>query len=322
MTTDREDWRLAAGSSSANEFRVSVHAADRGAQVTLAAEILQGPNGLPIVEYRADAPVEGDPPRTVLCFAGGGSSGTLFGLLAQTCAPRGVRIVAFDMPGHTANGLLDVRTPPREHLGRCNAKVRRSVAAAMVARWADQPGRLDLLSHSAGIIDVAKVDPGWNKRIERFVIIGAGIPGLGALRAAHNAAARVDAVSPQSLWSILRSRQIRTGEPEVHFGQLVDRGTPDALLVRHQGPEHIGAVLPLLTSWAVMRAPWHDRQVVLIGSAGDAVSPPDLVCAAEPRLAGRGARVRTHIIAEPLPHMFMCFSAGAAAITEILTDAR
>ena len=66
----------------------------------------EGAEGLPIVEYRHSSVADEDGLPTLLCFAGGGASAAMFARLAEECACRGIRLVSFDMPGHTPEKLL------------------------------------------------------------------------------------------------------------------------------------------------------------------------------------------------------------------------
>jgi pimeloyl-ACP methyl ester carboxylesterase len=93
---------------------VGIHAADRIQPIEIHARIISASvAGLPIVEYQHAALANDAPMPTLPCFSGGGCSGAMFALLAEKCLAQGVRVVAFDMPGHTPKDLLGDATPPR-----------------------------------------------------------------------------------------------------------------------------------------------------------------------------------------------------------------
>jgi pimeloyl-ACP methyl ester carboxylesterase len=116
---------------------VGIQAADRIDPIEIQARIMSASvAGLPIVEYQHAALVHDAPMPTLLCFSGGGCSGAVFALLAEKCLAQGVRVVAFDMPGHTPKDLLGDATPPRWLVSRANGGVRRAATDAMVSRWA------------------------------------------------------------------------------------------------------------------------------------------------------------------------------------------
>ena len=93
---------------------VGIHAADRIQPIEIHARIISASvAGLPIVEYQHAALANDAPMPTLPCFSGGGCSGAMFALLAEKCLAHGVRVVAFDMPGHTPKDLLGDATPPR-----------------------------------------------------------------------------------------------------------------------------------------------------------------------------------------------------------------
>jgi hypothetical protein len=96
-------------------------------------------------------------------------------------APPGVRLVSFDMPGHTPANLLGAATPSRSLLSQANRAARLAVSKTMVGRWLAQSTELQVLSHSAGVVDVARLIPVHGTDIARFVITGAGMPGLAAM---------------------------------------------------------------------------------------------------------------------------------------------
>jgi hypothetical protein len=113
--------------------RVEFHAADHIDSIDIQARIIStSVAGLPIVEYQHAALARDDAMPTLLCFAGGGCSGAVFALLAEKCLAQGVRVVAFDMPGHTPKDLLGAATPPRSLVSRANGRVRRAASSVDV----------------------------------------------------------------------------------------------------------------------------------------------------------------------------------------------
>jgi pimeloyl-ACP methyl ester carboxylesterase len=304
-------------------MRALIHAADQNEPIELDARLIEETaKGLPLVEYQLPQFVEAGPMPTLLCFGGGGCSGVIFALLAKTCAARGIRLVSFDMPGHTPDGLLGQATPPHSLISRADSAVRRAASAAMVERWRKKSTSLDALSHSAGIVDVARLPSKLKDAIGHFLITGAGIPGMAAMKTAKAASDKFGPPEPMSLWTLLKTRQIATGHIEVHLGPQSSRTTPDAVLERYQSPEHISVALALLSPSVVEKQDWLGRNIVLIGSDGDTISPPERLREAEPRLRARGAAVRLEIMPVSLPHLFMCFAPAAQRMAEIAGQCR
>ena len=107
-----------------------VHAADSTEPILLAARLRRIACGahtfdVPVYEHLEPAP-RGAP--AALCLAGGGSSGVLFARLIERAAARGVRVVAFDFPGHTPEGLLGPRTPAVHLLRNATPRVRARIS--------------------------------------------------------------------------------------------------------------------------------------------------------------------------------------------------
>jgi pimeloyl-ACP methyl ester carboxylesterase len=228
--------------------RVGFHAADRIDSIDIQARIISvSVAGLPIVEYQHAALAHDDPMPTLLCFAGGGCSGAVFALLAEKCLARGVRVVAFDMPGHTPKDLLGAATPPRSYLSRANGRVRRAATDAMVSRWAGKTPHLDVLSHSAGIVDVSRIAPRHAANVRRFLICGAGMPGPAAMLTAVRASTVGKSAEPLRLRSVVRHRLVPTGCISDHYGPESTRLTGDAVLARYHCAEHLSVPLTLLS---------------------------------------------------------------------------
>jgi hypothetical protein len=103
--------------------RATFHAADRMEPIDLHVDIIaESQPGLPIVDYQhASLATESPPLPTGLCLAGGGCSGAVFALLPERCAVMGIRVVSFDMPGHTPLGVLREATPPRALISRATS---------------------------------------------------------------------------------------------------------------------------------------------------------------------------------------------------------
>jgi len=57
--------------------------------------------------------------------------------------------------------------------------------------------------------------------------------------------------------------------------------------------------------------------VLLVGSAGDPISPPNRMMDAARKLRTRGAIVTTEVLDPPSPHMFSCFESPAQRLAEI-----
>jgi pimeloyl-ACP methyl ester carboxylesterase len=291
---------------------VGVRAADRIDPIEIQARIISASvSGLPIVEYQHAAMAHDEPMPTLLCFAGGGCSGAVFALLAEKCLAHGVRVVAFDMPGHTPKHLLGDATPPRSLLFRANGRVRRAVTDAMVSRWAGKTPHLDVLSHSAGIVDVSRIAPRHAATIRRFLICGAGMPGPAAMLTAVRASTVGKSAEPLRLRTIVRHRLVPIGCISDHYGPESTRLTGDAVLARYHCAEHLSVPLTLLSSRAVARRDWNSVRVLLVGSAGDPISPPNRMMDAARNLRARGAIVTTEVLDSPSPHMFPCFESPA-----------
>jgi pimeloyl-ACP methyl ester carboxylesterase len=301
--------------------RVEIHAADRLQPIEMQARIISASAaGLPIVEYQHADLAHDAPMPTLLCFSGGGCSGSVFALLAERCAAKGVRVVAFDMPGHTPKGLLGEATPPRSLLSRVNGRVRRAATNAMVARWAAKSPHLDVLSHSASIVDIARIAPDHGGDIGRFLICGAGLPGLAAMLTAARASTIGKSAEPLRLRSMVRHRLVPTGCISDHYGPESERLTGDAVLAQYHCAEHVSVPLSLLISRTVARRDWGHSRVLLIGSAGDPISPPNRLMHTAMKLRARGASVVIEVLDSPCPHMFPSFESPAQRLAEIAAD--
>jgi pimeloyl-ACP methyl ester carboxylesterase len=301
--------------------RVEIYAADRNQPIEVQARIISASAaGLPIVEYQHADLAHDAPMPTLLCFSGGGCSGAVFALLAERCAAKGVRVVAFDMPGHTPKGLLGEATPLRSLISRVNGRVRRAATNAMVARWAAKSPHLDLLSHSAGIVDIARIAPDHGLGIGRFLICGAGLPGPAAMLIATRASTVGKSAEPLRLSSMVRHRLIPTGCISDHYGPASERLTGDLVLAQYHCAEHVGVPLSLLSSRPVMRRDWNSSRVLLIGSAGDPIAPPNRLMHTAMKLRVRGAVVAVEVLDSPCPHMFPSFDSPARRLAEIAAD--
>jgi pimeloyl-ACP methyl ester carboxylesterase len=141
---------------------VELPAADRITPIDANARIItETAAGLPIVEYQhISMAARSTRLPTVLCMAGGGFSGAVYALLAEICAARGIRVVGFDMPGHTPVGLLGSATPSRALISRANTRVRAAAVNTMVARWRPRSARLDVL----GTLRDSQTLRGWTLR--------------------------------------------------------------------------------------------------------------------------------------------------------------
>jgi hypothetical protein len=126
---------------------------------------------------------------------------------------------------------------------------------------------------------------------------------------------------PLRLRSIVRHRLVPTGCISDHFGAESQRLTGDAVLARYHCAEHLSVPLSLLSSRAVARRDWNSVRVLLVGSAGDPISPPNRLMDAARKLRTRGAVVTTEVMASPSPHMFPCFESPAQRLAEIAADA-
>jgi pimeloyl-ACP methyl ester carboxylesterase len=300
---------------------VGIRAADRIQPIEIQARIVSASvAGLPIVEYQHAALAHDEPMPTLLCFSGGGCSGAVFALLAEKCLAQGVRVVAFDMPGHTPKGLLGEATPPRTLISQVNGRVRRAATDAMVSRWAAKAPRLDVLSHSAGIVDISRIAPRHAAKIGRFLICGAGMPGPAAMLTATRASTIGKSAEPLRLRSVVRHRLVPTGCIADHYGPESKRVTGDAVLASYHCAEHLSVPLSLLSSRAVARRDWNSVRVLLVGSADDPISPPNRLMDAAGKLRARGAIVTTEILDSACPHMFPCFESPAQRLAEIAAE--
>jgi pimeloyl-ACP methyl ester carboxylesterase len=301
--------------------RVEIHAADGLQPIEVQARIISASAaGLPIVEYQHADLADDAPMPALLCFSGGGCSGAVFALLAERCAAKGVRVVAFDMPGHTPKGLLGEATPPRSLISRVNGRVRRAATNAMVARWAAKSPHLDVLSHSAGIVDIARIAPDHGVDIGRFLICGAGLPGPAAMLTAARASTIGKSAEPLRLRSMVRHRLVPTGCISDHYGPESERLTGDAVLAQYHCAEHVSVPLSLLSSRTVVRRDWSHSRVLLIGSAGDPISPPNRLMHTAMKLRARGASVVIEVLDSPCPHMFPSFESPAQRLAEIAAE--
>jgi alpha-beta hydrolase superfamily lysophospholipase len=170
---------------------VAVDAVDRAEPISMHVASVGAVAGLPVVEYIHSSAKSWQRAPTVLGFSGGGGSGAMLAMLAEQLAAQHIRLVSFDMPGHTPEGLLGAATPPRAMVSRCTGAVRRAVSLAMLRRWKTRSAQLQVLSHSAGIADISRLVGAYGNEIDRFVICAAPIPGLGAMMDAAKAAASV-----------------------------------------------------------------------------------------------------------------------------------
>jgi hypothetical protein len=297
---------------------VEVDAVDRSEPIPMHAEIADTAAGLPIVEYLHASVVSWQLAPTVLGFSGGGMSGAMLAMLAEHLAAHRIRLVAFDMPGHTPKGLLGSDTPERALISRVTSAVRQAVSQAVIRRWQPRSTRLQVLSHSAGIVDVARLITEDGGGIDRFVITGASIPGVGAMAQAVKAAAAARSLGGIRVSSLIRTRCLPAGNANLMYGPPAHRVISDGALARYECPEHVGVPLTLLRARPVLRQNWRGRRVLLIGSAGDAIAPPRGINEAHGRLRARGAVVQSTILPIDLPHAFLSFQAGAARVAEFI----
>jgi hypothetical protein len=157
---------------------VGIHAADRIQAIEIHARIISASvAGLPIVEHQHAALADDAPMPTLLCFSGGGCSGAMFALLAEKCLAQGVQGGCVRYAGPYAERPSRRRYSARSLVSRANGRVRRAATDAMVSRWAGKTPHLDVLSHSAGIVDVSRIAPQHVANIGRFLVCGAGMPG-------------------------------------------------------------------------------------------------------------------------------------------------
>jgi len=306
--------------------RIAVHAGDEREPIPLTAslrEVEAGGHRFAVPVYTADRDARYGTAPPVLCFAGGGSSGVVFAKLIRRAAERGVKVVAFDVPGHTPAGLLGARTPPASDLRFASPRVRRRIAA----RLFDDPTvlapgeRVQVLGHSAGVLDVADLDPARRRRVARFALLGTGVPSFASMRGALRAAQAQGLASDGDWRSILRTRALPTGHPDFHFGAREHRAAGDELLARYQGDEHWAVVARLFLPGQLSARHWSGARVELVASAGDPIAPPRVMQRLADWLVARGADARLHVLDQPLPHMFMMFEEGAERVAELLATA-
>jgi hypothetical protein len=297
---------------------VEIDAVDRSEPIQMHAEIAGTAAGLPIVEYLHASAVAWQLAPTVLGFSGGGMSGAMLAMLAEHLAAHRIRLVAFDMPGHTPKGLLGSDTPARALISRATGAVREAVSQAVIRRWQPRSTRLQVLSHSAGIVDVARLIGEHGGGIDRFVITGASIPGVGAMAKAVKASAAARSLGGIRVSSLIRTRCLPAGNANLMYGPPAERVISDCALARYECPEHVGVPLTLLRAGPVLRQDWRGRRVLLIGSAGDAIAPPRGINQAHRRLSARGAVAASTILPMDLPHAFLSFQAGAARVAEFI----
>lgn len=297
---------------------VLIDAVDRPEPIPMCAEIVGQVAGLPIVEYRCPSTLPWQAAPTVLGFSGGGMSGAMMAPLAEHLAAHGIRLVAFDMPGHTPEHMLGPDTPARALVSRTTGAVRHEVGRMMILRWQPRSTSVQLLSHSAAIVDIARLIGEFGDSIDRFVITGASIPGIAAMAHAAKASAASNSLTRMRLTSLVRSRCFPATAARMIYGPSDKRVISDAVLARYDGPEHVGVALRLLRARSVLRPDWRGRRVLLIGSAGDAIVAPERIKQAHWRLRAHGAEVQSTILPLNLPHAFLSFSDGAAAVAELI----
>jgi alpha-beta hydrolase superfamily lysophospholipase len=297
---------------------VAIDAVDRAEPIRMHAAIAETVAGLPIVEYLHASAVTWQRVPTVLAFSGGGVSGAMLAMLAEHLAAHRIRLVSFDMPGHTPVGLLGPDTPPRTLVSRANNAVRHGVSVAMIRRWIPRSSRLEVLSHSAGIADVARLIGDYGAGVDRFVICGCAIPSIGAMRHAARVAAAADSMPRIRLGNLIRTRQLHAGNANLIYGPPANRTISDCSLARYECSEHFGVALSMLRTRIVLGQDWRARSVLLVGSAGDAIASPDRIMNAERRLRALGAVVRSEILSMQLPHAFLSFQAAAEPVADLI----
>jgi hypothetical protein len=297
---------------------VEIDAVDRAEPIRMHVANAGTVAGLPIIEYLHASAVSWRRVPTVLAFSGGGGTGAMLAMLAERLAAHRIRLVSFDMPGHTPDGLLGPGTPPRALVSRANNAVRHGVSAEMIRRWQPRSSRLEVLSHSAGIVDVAHLITEHGAGIDRFVICGAAIPGIGAMKQAASASSAAGSMPRIRLWNLIRTRQLFAGNANLMYGPPADRTIGDSTLARYECREHFGVALAMLRARLVLRQDWAARRVLLIGSAGDVIAPPDRIRDAENRLRAQGAVVRSEILPMQLPHAFLSFHAAADPVADLI----
>lgn len=297
---------------------VAVDAVDRAEPISMHVSGAGTVAGLPVVEYIHSSAKSWHRVPTVLGFSGGGGSGAMLAMLAEHLAERQIRLVSFDMPGHTPDGLLGTATPPRAMVSRCTGAVRHAISMAMLRRWKTRSTQLQVLSHSAGIADVSRLIGVYGNGIDRFVICAAPIPGLGAMMDAAKAAASVHSLGSIRLSGLVTTRQLPTATNGLLYGSPCDRSISDAALARYECAEHFGVALTMLRARLVLRQDWRGRRVLLVGSAGDMIVPASRIEDAERRLRARGAVVECRILPMELPHAFLSFQAAAKSISALI----
>ena len=122
------------------------------------------------------------------------------------------------------------------------------------------------------------------------------------------------------LRSIVRQRLVPIGCISDHYGPESKRLTGDAVLARYHCAEHLTVPLTLLSSRAVARRDWNSVRVLLVGSAGDPISPANRMMDAARWLRARGAIVTAEVLDSPSPHMFPCFESPAHRLAEIVAE--
>jgi pimeloyl-ACP methyl ester carboxylesterase len=177
-----------------------------------------------------------------------------------------------------------------------------------------------VLSHSAAIVDISRLIKVHGDIIDRFVICGSSIPGLGAMTHAARAAAAVDALGPIRVSTVIRTRQLPTAANELLYGPASARSISDATLVRYECAEHFGVALAMLRAGPVLRQDWRGRRVLLVGSSGDPIVPAARVKDAERRLRSRGALTRCEILPMGPPHAFLSFQAAAEPVAKLIAE--
>lgn len=297
---------------------VAIDTVDGAEPVAMRAEIVGTAAGLPIVEYLHASVACRDLAPTVLGFSGGGMSGAMLAPLAEQFAAQRIRLVAFDMPGHTPQGLLGPDTPARALISRAGGAVRHAVSRALMRRWRPRATHMQVLSHSAGIVDIARLIGEYGSGIDRFVITGAPIPGVGSMAHALRASRAADSLGGIRLAEVVKTRCLPTGNAALIYGPPERRMISDGALARYQCPEHVCVPLSLLRAQSVLRHDWRGRRVLLIGSAGDAIAPPAGIKRAHWRLRARGGHVESTILPMDLPHAFLCFSDGAERVAQLI----
>jgi pimeloyl-ACP methyl ester carboxylesterase len=280
-------------------------------------------SSIPYVVYSANSPHEKADNRTALFLAGGGSSGVMFARVAQLCAEHGMTIYMLDLPGHTPSDMLDGHEsapipPGPQWLEKLDTRARESIIDTVVDYCISrsQNGMIDIICHSAGFLDASNISRYFSRSIERFFILGSGIPGLKAMKSAYQAAQSVGSISNQSLLDILKTKSMDTGEPAIHFGQQKIPHERLEVLKSYQGREHLSVPLRLMREKSFGKEIWGSSKVTFIGSKGDLIASPDRINHAAKYLNSIGAETEVYIIDEDLPHMFMVFDTGAEYIRE------